>query len=93
MSIDGFFLSCLRASNDKYNELLNKPRARAGSLPEEVKEIICKINTALEYEEISVEQAQFLLSEFKKIDFTNLAEARRANKEREKYNVGFRINR
>ena len=52
-----------------------------------------KVHVALNCEEISAEQAQYLLNEFKKIDFSNLAEARRANKEREKYNVGFRINR
>mgnify|MGYP004466602293 CR=1 FL=1 len=88
-----FFTSCLNVAKDKYNQLLNTPRARAGSLSGEIKELMNKVNVALNYEEISVEQAQFLLNEFKKIDFSNLAETRRANKEREKYNVGFRINR
>lgn len=93
MTTYGFFTSCLKVAKNKYNQLLNTPRARAGSLSEEIKELINKVNMALNYEEISVEQAQFLLNEFKKINFSNLAETRRANKEREKYNVGFRINR
>lgn len=88
-----FFTSCLNIAKDKYKKLLSTPRARAGSLSGEIKELMGKVNVALNYEEISVEQAQFLLNEFKKIDFSNLAEIRRANKEREKYNVGFRINR
>lgn len=93
MSTYEFFTSCLKVSKDKYNQLLNTPRARAGSLSGEIKELMDKVHVALNYEEISAEQAQYLLNEFKKIDFSNLAEERRANKEREKYNVGFRINR
>lgn len=92
MSTFEFFTSCLNTTKNKYNQLLNTPRARAGSLSDEIKELISKVNTALNYEEISVEQAKYLLDEFKKIDFSNLAKVRSANKEREKYNVGFRIN-
>lgn len=88
-----FFTSCLKTTQDKYKELLNKPRARAGKLNDEIKEITNNIQKALEYDEISIEQAMNLLSEFRKINFDNLAKDRAANKEREKYNVGFRINR
>lgn len=87
-----FFVSCLRTTQDKYKELLNKPRARAGKLTDEVKEIMNNIKTSLNYDEISVEQAMHLLGEFRKINFDNLAKDRAANKKGEMYNVGFRIN-
>ncbi len=88
-----FFTSCLKTSKEKYDELLKKPRARGGALADEIKELIDKVQIAVQYDEISVEQAKYLLEEFKKIDFSNIAKVRAANKEREKYNVGFRFNR
>lgn len=87
-----FFTSCLKTTQDKYRELLNKPRARAGKLKDELKDIVDNIQTALKYDEINAEQARYLLGEFRKINFDNLARDRAANKEKEKYNVGHRFN-
>lgn len=88
-----FFTSCLKTSQDKYRELLNKPRARGGRFVDEIKELMDKVQIAVQYDEISVEQAKYLLGEFNKINFANIAKDRNANKEREKYNVGFKFNR
>ncbi len=91
MSTYEFFTSCLEHSLRKYQELVNTPRARAGRLIDEKKELVNKVQTALDYGEITEEQAKYLSEKFKKIDFSNLARVRAANKEREKYNVGFKF--
>ena len=93
MSQYEFFTSCLKTAQDKYKELIDTPRARAGNLVDELKDIKQQIKVAAEYDEITAEQAIYLTKEFEKIDFSNLAKDRSATKEREKYNVGFRINR
>ena len=92
MSYYEFFVSCLRTTKEKYQELVNTPRARGGNLSNELKEIKEQIKKAEWCEDITAEQARFLTSEFNKIDFDNLSKARAANKEREKYDVGHRIN-
>lgn len=88
-----FFTSCLKTANNKFDELVETPRARGGNLADEIKEIKEKIRIAYEYDEITKEQATYLTKEFDKIDFTKLSQVRAMNKEREKYNVGFRFNR
>lgn len=87
-----FFTSCLKVANEKFDELINTPRARAGSLIDEIKELKEKVRIAREYDEITDEQYAYLTKEFNKVDFTRLAEIRAANKEREVYNGRFRIN-
>ncbi len=91
MSHYEFFNSCLKTANDKFDELVKTPRARGGNLADEIKELIEKVRVACEYGEISKEEAIYLTKEFKKIDFTKLPEVRAANKERERYNVKFRV--
>lgn len=93
MSYYEFFKSCLSAAQGKYKELINTPRARGGNLADEVREILEKIRVSRTYDELTEEEATYLTNEFKKIDFDKLAQARAANKEREKYNVGFKFNR
>ena len=83
-----FFTSCLNTAKSKFNELANTPRARGGNLQDEIKELLDKVRTAYNYDEITEEQAIYLTNEFKKIDFSKLSQVRAANKEREKYNVG-----
>lgn len=92
MSQYEFFTSCLKTAQDKYTELVNTPRARAGNLIDELKDIARQIEVAANFDEITPEQAIFLKKEFGKIDFSNLARDRAATKEREKLNVGFRFN-
>jgi len=93
MAFYEFFASCLVTAQKKFDELVETPRARGGNLDQEIKELIEKVRIARQYDEISEEQAAYLTKEFKKIDFTRLAQVRAANKEREKYNVGFRNHR
>lgn len=93
MSTYEFFTSCLNTAKEKFEELVKTPRARGGSLDDEIRELIDKVRIAKDYDEITEEQAIYLTNEFKKIDFTKLSQVRAANKEREKYNVGFRYYR
>ena len=93
MSHYEFFKSCLSTAQARFTELVDTPRARGGNLADEVKEILEKIRIAQMYDEITEEEAVYLTKEFKKIDFSKLAQTRAANKEREKYNVGFKFNR
>jgi hypothetical protein len=87
-----FFTSCLSTAQEKFKELVNTPRARGDNLADEVKEILEQIRTAKNYDEITVEQADYLTNEFKSIDFTKLSQVRAANKERGNYNVRPRVN-
>ena len=88
-----FFTSCLSTAQAEFDRLVKTPRARGNNLDDEIKELLEKVRIARDYDEISNEQAVYLTNEFKKIDFTKLAQARAANKEREKYNVGHKFNR
>ena len=85
-----FFTNCLNVAHARFDELVKKTRARGGNLDNEIKEILKMIETARDYDEISIEQAIYLINEFKKIDFTKLSKEREAIKEREVRNVGFR---
>ena len=93
MSTYNFFQSCLATTKQKYLDLVNTPGARAGKLNNELKETLKMIETALAYDEITVDEANYFITEFKRFDFSNLTQARMANKEREKYNVGNRYYR
>lgn len=88
-----FFTSCLKVANDKFKELVETPRARGGNLQDEIRELKEKVRIAKDYDEITVEEATYLMKELDKIDFSKLSQVRAAIKEREKYNVGFKFNR
>ena len=92
MSVYGFLESCLNTARTKYQEIVDTPRARGSYLTTEVKDLMCKVNTALSYGEITTEQAKYLLDGFKSIDFDNVAKARAAKKEGERNNVRNRFN-
>ena len=83
-----FFTSCLRAAKEKHKELLETPRARGGQYQDEIKELLEKVRIACDCDEISNNEAKYLIEEFKKIRFDNLPQERAAIKERERYNVG-----
>lgn len=82
MSLYKFYESCLRTAKETYTRLVNTPRARAGNLQDEIKDIQRQITTAFSREELSKEEADYFYDEFSKIHFEKLAEDRAALKER-----------
>lgn len=79
-----FFKSCLRTAEEKYNEVLHTPRARASQLQEEVFEILRQIESALRDNELTPVEASELRNAFIRLDFVNISQARAAMKESEK---------
>ena len=73
----GFFEGCLKATKQKFDELVNTPRARGTQYDVEKLEIINQILSSVDYNELNKEQADYLIKEFHKIQFNTLAIARR----------------
>ena len=84
-----FFENCLITTKEKFNMLLNTPRARGKQYEIEKEEIIEKILVCQKYNDISEKQAEQLLKEFSRINFYGLSEARKEMKRKKikrKYN-------
>lgn len=79
----GFFKHCLKATQDKLNELINTPRARGTRYIDELNDILRQLDIAYKDEQLTDEEYRELKQEFRKIDFLKIAEYRRIKKERE----------
>lgn len=80
MSYYEFFKGCLRTTRQKFDKLLNTPRAKGTQYELEKQEIIGKILKCKEYEELTKEEAEQLLREFGSINFLGLSQARKEMK-------------
>ena len=83
MTTLGFFQNCLGKAISEYKRLLNTPRSRGG-LQDEVKDIVSNINRAVKGGELTADEGKELIEQFKKIDFSGLAQARAELKRAEK---------
>jgi hypothetical protein len=79
-----FFKSCLRTAEEKYNEALHTPRARASQLQNEVFEILKQIEISLRDNELTPVEASQLRNAFIRLDFANISQARAALMKSEK---------
>ena len=84
----GFFKHCLKATQDKMNELINIPRARGTRYIDELNDILRQLDIAYKDEQLTDEEYMELKQEFRKIDFLKIAEYRRIKKEKEQMQYG-----
>lgn len=73
----GFFEGCLKATRQKFDELVNIPRARGTQYDVEKMEIIEQITKSVDYGDLSKKQADCLIKAFNEIQFSKLSSVRK----------------
>lgn len=83
MSTINFFESCLNTAVNKFYELCDTPKGRTAGLNDELKDIKNKIQTAINYGEISPQEGASLIKRFNEINFEHVKEIRAEKKKAE----------
>ena len=84
MSFEGFFKSTVRNLRREHKRLLGTPRARAGLIKDEIKELLEHLDFYSQYGDISEDFAKDIKKQIKEIDFDNLAQQRIEQKRKRK---------